>query len=119
MSGSTQTAPVPVAAWRERVAAAGDGNPLDARFVCPLCGNVASPRQFTAAGVQPERAFQNCIGRFTGAKGNLSSPQPVPQPCDWAAYGLFGTLNAGTQIELEDGSICWVFDLAEPEGGAS
>jgi hypothetical protein len=110
------TAPMTIEEWRQRVTDSGDGNPLDARIKCPLCHNVATPRQFKDAGADPEKAFVSCIGRVIGAKGSLHSKRrPVPQPCDWTAGGLFGTLNGGIQLLKEDGPTVWVFDFAESD----
>lgn len=52
------------------------------------------------------------IGRFTG-KG-------IPQKnskdgCNWAAYGLLGTLGKGDIVKLPDGKEVEVFKMAEAE----
>lgn len=86
---------------------------IECKFRCPLCGNEASPKDWKEADGDPQRAARECIGRLVGAKGRLGSDPPVPQPCDWAAFGLFGTLNEGTKVELEDGKVLMVFDFAE------
>ncbi|WP_202946813.1 VVA0879 family protein, partial [Rhodanobacter spathiphylli] len=58
---------------------------------------------------------KECVGRYTGKgsprKGDSSG-------CDWAAYGLFGTLGKG-RIVLNEGKESEVFDFAEKkiEGG--
>lgn len=36
------------------------------------------------------------------------------KPCDWAAFGLLGTLNEGTVVR-RDGQDTWIFDFAEAE----
>lgn len=48
------------------------------KFKCPKCGNVATGKEFKAAGVGPNSMYCECIGRYVKGKG-----------CDWAAYGLF------------------------------
>ena len=37
--------------------------------------------------------------------------------CDWAAYGLFGTLGKGRSVTTEDGNVVEVFDFAPGPGG--
>lgn len=96
--------------WRAEVERRGA---KDCKFRCPLCKNIATPRDFHNAGIDPEKVATNCIGRYIGAKGNLNSPTPTPKPCDWAAYGLFGTLNEGIQITKPDGKTLLVFSFAD------
>jgi hypothetical protein len=76
------------------------------RFVCPACGHVASVEDFKKykdLGAQPDSAAQKCIGRYDQAVTD----------CDWAAFGLFGTLNGGVKVILEDGKEVNAFDFAE------
>lgn len=83
-------------------------------FVCPLCGNVATGHEFAAAGAEARRVAQECIGRVTGANGGLySKVTPMPQPCDWAAFGLFGTLGKGQTVVYPDGKQVGAFAFAE------
>lgn len=79
-------------------------DPQDWRFECPFCGNVSSPRDWMDNGESSEnahRASVECIGRLIGARGGLREgskrkPDGSPeQPCDWAAWGLFGNLGKG------------------------
>lgn len=76
------------------------------KFQCPQCGNVQSPKNFVDAGIEPAQApnfsYQGCIGRVDTSKG-----------CNWAAYGLFGTLGKGRLIVAPDGKEVEVFDFAE------
>lgn len=78
------------------------------RFQCPMCGNVASPADFKAAGADPQRAAQECIGR-------LMRPMPIPglgkKPCDWSAFGLFKTAGRGVLVNMVDGSCIEAFDF--------
>lgn len=71
------------------------------RFKCPKCGNVATVKSFLNLGKDADAATQNCIGRFT------------KEGCDWAAYGLFGTLNKGRRILMENGIKVNVFEFDE------
>lgn len=62
------------------------------------------------AGADPDDIYTNCIGRFTG-KG---SPQKNSKDgCNWAAYGLLGTLGKGDIVKLPDGKEVEVFKMAE------
>jgi len=88
-------------------------NMLDWSFVCPACGKVSTVRDFKNAGAQPNDSFQNCIGRFTG-KG--SPTKKSKDGCNWAAYGLFGTLDKGDVVVCEDGDSIQVFAMSEGEG---
>ena len=82
----------------------------DWKFICPACGKISSGREFKNAGAEPDDIYTNCIGRFTG-KG---SPQKNSKDgCNWAAYGLLGTLGKGDIVKLPDGTEIEVFKMAE------
>lgn len=107
-------ATIPIDVWRARGLELGGGTFLDCPFVCPLCGNIATPRDFQAAGAEPARAAQECIGRVVGAAGGLSrGNQATNKPCDWAAFGLLGTLNGGATVVHPDGTTTDVFAFAD------
>lgn len=72
------------------------------KFKCPKCGNIASVKEFMNIGENANTAAQNCIGRFVKDKG-----------CDWAAYGLFGTLDKGKIVIDDAGNKTNVFDFDE------
>lgn len=76
------------------------------KFVCPRCGNIQTPKDFLDVGLDKDRAaqlsYQDCIGRHTKEKG-----------CDWAAYGLFGTLEKGRIVITPEGKEVQVFDFAK------
>ena len=74
---------------------------LDCKFVCPSCGNRASPNDFKAAGGDPQRAPVECIGRVAPAKMANGEFEPGPLGgCDWAAFGLLNICPV--QIDLGD-----------------
>lgn len=81
-----QSTTTPLADWQDQMVARGG---LDCLFVCPNCGNTASPNDFKAVGAAPERATKECIGRHVQGRG-----------CDWAAYGLF---RGPAFVEVGDG----------------
>ncbi|WP_431090826.1 VVA0879 family protein [Paenibacillus sp. 8b26] len=80
------------------------------KFVCPACSGVQSPKDFVDAGLEKDQAantsYQRCIGRIDKSKG-----------CNWAAYGLMGTLGKGRLILTPEGNEVEVFDFAAPQGG--
>lgn len=74
-------------------------NPQGWRFVCPACGNVQTPAAFKAIGVDPRRAYQECIGRYLPADQARSGLDSGGEgPCDWTAFGLYGTLGKGRLV---------------------
>jgi hypothetical protein len=73
---------------------------LACKFVCPSCGHEASPADFKAAGADPQRAPQECIGRVDSKLGG----------CDWAAFGLFDICTV--HVDTGDKKIA-VFAFAE------
>jgi hypothetical protein len=78
---------------------------LTCKVRCPACKNEVSPQDFTDAGLNPNSAMVECIGRHVEGK--------TPKPCNWAAYGLLGTLNEGIEIEYPGGETGWVFSFAD------
>lgn len=70
------------------------------RFICPMCGNVASADDFKKAGANPGRVAKECIGR---TMDQMPKPKKGKKPCDWAAFGLFGTLGKGLVVVMPDG----------------
>ena len=78
------------------------GKWMNWRFQCPICGHVQTPADFEAIGVEPQLAYQECIGRRTkGARDFASEPGANGQksPCDYAAYGL---LRVGDTVQPDD-----------------
>lgn len=100
-------------------------DPMKWQFVCPLCGKVSTPEDFVDAGVpkaDAHRASIECIGRVVGAKGGMKEGRErnpdgsVAQPCDWAAFGLFGNLGKGPVVLRDDGVETQAFAFAEAPG---
>jgi len=76
----------------------------DYRFVCPHCGRVNTGRELRDAGARMDDVAQCCIGRFVPGKG-----------CDWAAFGIFGTLGRGDVVVMPDGKRRMVFAMDDAE----
>lgn len=56
------------------------------RFRCPMCGYVATCREFVELGQDHQLAAQECIGRHMAGKSALRDSGKGP--CDYAGYGL-------------------------------
>lgn len=81
-------------------------------FKCPACGKVSTIQEFKNAGAEPNDAYQKCIGRFTGKGAPIINSK---DGCNWAAFGLLGTLNGGAKVITENGDSVNVFDFAETD----
>ncbi len=83
-------------------------------FICPMCGDVANAQDFVAAGADPNRVGQECIGRSLGV---LKRDQPPGgyqgRGCDWCAYGLF---RGPLFVTMPDGREIASFRIAPAEG---
>lgn len=85
-------------------------------FVCPSCGHVQAVedfRPYKAAGATTNSAFQECIGRYTGAKGAFDASQF--KPCNYALFGLFRLEHVEVAVE-EQREPVRVFQFAEVGG---
>ena len=53
--------------WREEGTRRFGEDYMDWKFECPMCGHIASIRDFKEAGAKgPDCACQECLGRYTG-----------------------------------------------------
>lgn len=96
----------PLEEWRKEAVERFGEKGRDWKFVCPRCGNVQSGKDFIDRGMTVEQAndisvYQQCIGRHFEGIG-----------CDWAAYGLFGTMGRGRYVITPEGKEVEVFDFA-------
>jgi hypothetical protein len=104
---ATET-PIPLGDWQAEMERRGK---MDCKFVCPSCGNQASPNDFKAAGGDPHHAPQMCIGRVRPkvmAQGKFESGPDGG--CAWAAFGLFDICTVHVEC---DGKAIPVFAFAE------
>lgn len=69
-------------------------------FKCPKCGRENKVSEFKEYTDSPDSAVVNCIGRYIPEIG-----------CNWAAYGLFGTMGKGRVVILPNGDKVEVFDF--------
>ncbi|WP_042424423.1 VVA0879 family protein [Geomicrobium sp. JCM 19039] len=81
-------------------------------FKCPACERVSSVQDFLDEDADPNSVYQQCIGRVNG-KGSTDQ-KDVGYGCNWASYGLFGTLGKGRKV-LNDGEEVEVFNFPNHE----
>lgn len=85
------------------------------KFKCPNCGKVSSIQDFKDAGSKdPNDSYANCIGRINGKGEDGMKSKDKGFGCNWAAYGLFGTLGKG-RIVVNNDKESEVFDFAKEE----
>lgn len=98
------------AEWLAELKSRFGEDPMKWAFKCPACGKVSTIQEFKDAGADPNDTYQTCIGRHTG-KG--SPTKDSKDGCNWAAFGLFGTLSGGDVIVTEEGKEVQVFSMAD------
>ena len=86
-------------------------NLLQWRFVCPVCGHVASAMNYIEAGAPGSAAGFACIGRWIKGARDALAGGDAPGPCNYSGGGLF-RLNP-VHVHA-DGGVVEVFDFAEP-----
>lgn len=97
--------------WQDEAKRRFGPDMMDWKFRCPMCGHVASIRDFKKAGAKsPNCAYQECIGRYTG-KG--SPKEGDDSGCDWCAYGLFGIPREHDTVVADDGKEIDVYPFAD------
>ncbi len=86
-------------------------NFTDWRFICPICGNVASGQEFKDAGAPPNRMYQECIGRYrpNPVRGLGVGEERTGGPCDYAGYGLIQV--SPITVTHPDGKRAMAFDF--------
>ena len=75
--------------WTARAIELFGPEPWQWRFICPVCGHVQKAeyfRPFINRGASANSAYQECIGRYTGAREMKPKGQG---PCNYVGYGLF------------------------------
>lgn len=82
------------------------------KFKCPACGHVAFGQEFKDAGATANDMYSVCIGRITGKGEDGFKGKNKGYGCNWAAYGLFGTLGKG-RVVIYEGNEIDVFDFAD------
>lgn len=97
-----------VSEWRAEGARRFGPDPLNWRFICPICHHIASVSDWKAAGATEGEVAFSCVGRRTG--GRQAFEEQGPGPCNYAGGGLF-RLNPQPVIN-EEGKTQHVFAFA-------
>lgn len=74
-------------------------DPMQWKFICPVCGHIASTKEWMDAGATSGAVAFSCIGRWQEGVG-----------CDYSGGGFIG-LNPVTVLH-EDGTTQCVFEFA-------
>jgi hypothetical protein len=116
---------VPVADWLSEARRRFGDDPKTWTFECPVCGNRQTLTQFNDIGVEPQYAYQECIGRHMKMRasnlGGTPAKDGTKSPCDYAAYGLFRALKGHVVIPEGGGKPVAVLPFASPtvrDGGS-
>lgn len=108
---------IPVAVWLKQARALFGDDTLTWRFQCPVCGHIQTPGDFKALGVEPQNAYQNCIGRHLPSRASNFASTPGQNgelsPCDYAIFGLF-QISKAPKVIAESGKAIAVFAFAAP-----
>ena len=102
------------AEWKKEAVALFGADPLKWRFVCPLCGHVASVQDYRDAGAEEGLVAFSCIGRALGSDKHLGDKSGGP--CNYAGAELF-RLNPVTVV-FEDGTKSEFFEFDKAEVSA-
>jgi hypothetical protein len=82
------------------------------RFKCPVCGHIATPADWRAAGAPDTSIAFSCVGRWLPSCKDAFS-KSGKGPCNYAGGGLF-KLNPITVIG-EDGAEVQAFEFDRPD----
>lgn len=100
---------ITIADWRAKAVRLFGADPLQWRFVCPVCNHIASVQEWKDAGAPAECAGFSCVGRWM--PGSRQAFDKGAGPCTYAGGGLF-RLNP-IKVILEDGKTVDVFAFDE------
>lgn len=107
---------VSVADWLSEARRLFGDDPKLWAFECPVCGNIQTLTQFNDIGVEPQYAYQECIGRHMKTRASNLGSTPAKDgkksPCDYAAYGLFRALKGHLVIPEGGGKSVAVLPFA-------
>lgn len=98
------------AEWKAEAIRRFGTDPMKWKFVCPVCGHVASVQDWEDVKAFESAGF-SCVGRYL-PKARQAFEEKGPGPCNYAGGGLF-RLNP-TEVTTEDGKISHVFAFADP-----
>jgi hypothetical protein len=99
--------------WLKEGLARFGANEMDWKFVCPVCGHVASISDWYKVGAPQQAVAFSCVGRWMTEAKDITSivgGSGDRGPCNYAGGGLF-RLNPVTVL-LGDGLKHNVFEFA-------
>jgi hypothetical protein len=106
-------------AWRAKGDELFGADFMKWKFVCPVCGHIATVQDWKDAGAPAQSAAFSCVGRWAGANPQTTKEGTIGPnglqgkgPCNYAGGGLF-QLNPVSVID-PDGVTRRVFAFAEP-----
>lgn len=102
------SAPMTVTEWRAEAVKRFGPDPMNWRFICPVCQHIAAVSDWKAAGATEGEVAFSCIGRRI--KGRDAFPGKGVGPCNYAGGGLF-RLNPQCVID-EEGKPRYMFAFA-------
>lgn len=106
---------ITLAEWKEEGKKLFGDDPRKWAYICPACKHVSTGQDFLDVGADIDDSYVNCIGRKNGKGVDGMKGKDEGAGCNWAAYGLFGTLDGGRCIYTDEGKEVWVFDFHKPE----
>ncbi len=98
--------------WKAEAARRFGPDPMAWRFVCPVCGHVASVKDWRDAGAGNGEVAFSCVGRHRQGAKDAFAQGDASKGCTYAGGGLF-RLNP-VHVVREDGQAYDVFEFAAP-----
>lgn len=86
---------IKIADWLKELRSRFGEDDEEWKFVCPSCGHVQSVADFKAIGVDGNKAYYECIGRYKNIDGKTDK-----KACKYTLCGLF-VLDHDTVINNE------------------
>ncbi len=86
-------------------------DPLNWKYICPVCGHIASAQNYLNAGAPLTAIAFSCIGRWTNASQSIFDKNSNKTgPCNYSGGGLFDF----NPVEIEDLGNYFNFAPTEP-----
>lgn len=83
----------------------------DIAFKCPLCGYVATVKEWKDGGADEREIGFSCIGRCVGVKREAFDSKSKKGPCNYTGGGLL-QFNP-VKVIFDDGNTASYFDFAD------
>lgn len=100
--------------WEKEAIEKFGKDPLGWKFVCPMCGHIASIQDWKDAGASEGEVAFSCVGRRTKDPAKAFGGGKKKGPCDYAGGGLFRV----NPVHVEyDGGVRETFEFAPTKEG--